>query len=383
MASAGQTATLLSSPATSSPQQTHSALPAAPRALRQPTRKPTGIGKIVTASTPNLSGLFSAHSKLASSLQRKASQATLTSSSLAAVPDATESYALASLNESPPRREKMPPTPRAGAPAAAGDDLALGDEVDVPGNMRGTVRFVGTVEGKKGTFAGVELHPDFAARGKNNGDVDGYVGSRPVYSLAQLSPQICMLIHPLQRILLRHRYTWRRYFPPAEQGREARTVLGHVDLGPEDSSFRCEWVEGRHPKFYKLYTADTFITTILKITRPWTPSQPVGKEIAALTTTARVANTKATDDACRAPQHLDTLWQAYPPIWQSDAKQVLEERAQRHGARRPAQERNAAAESELQYGTAEFIGALGADCRLHHRRRDNTCRKRESISPQV
>lgn len=129
----------------------------------------------MTASTPNLSGLFSAHSKLAllPSLQRKASQATLTSTSLAAVPDATESYPLASLNDEPPRKDKMPPTPRAGAPAAAGDDLALGDEVDVPGNMRGTVRFVGTVEGKKGTFAGVELDPDFAARGKNNGDVDG------------------------------------------------------------------------------------------------------------------------------------------------------------------------------------------------------------------
>ena len=99
----------------------------------------------------------------------------MTSTSLAAVPDATESYPLASLNDEPPRKDKMPPTPRAGAPAAAGDDLALGDEVDVPGNMRGTVRFVGTVEGKKGTFAGVELDPDFAARGKNNGDVDGYV----------------------------------------------------------------------------------------------------------------------------------------------------------------------------------------------------------------
>ncbi|KAK2610923.1 hypothetical protein N8I77_004311 [Diaporthe amygdali] len=176
MATAGQTATLLSSPATSSPQQTHTALPAAPRALRHPTRKASGISKIVTASTPNLSSLFSAHSKLASlpgSLQRKASQATLTPTSLATVPDATESYPLASLNGSPPRKDKMPLTPRAGAPAAAGDDLALGDEVDVPGNMCGTVRFVGTVEGKKGIFAGVELHSDFASRGKNNGDVDG------------------------------------------------------------------------------------------------------------------------------------------------------------------------------------------------------------------
>jgi dynactin complex subunit len=39
--------------------------------------------------------------------------------------------------------------------------------------MYGTVRFIGTVDGKKGVFAGVELSAEFAARGKNNGDVDG------------------------------------------------------------------------------------------------------------------------------------------------------------------------------------------------------------------
>lgn len=55
------------------------------------------------------------------------------------------------------------------------EHLFVGDAVDVPGGMSGTVRFVGTVQGKKGTFAGIELHQDFAARGKNNGDVDGYV----------------------------------------------------------------------------------------------------------------------------------------------------------------------------------------------------------------
>lgn len=53
-------------------------------------------------------------------------------------------------------------------------DLAVGDDVDVPGGLQGTVRFVGSVDGKKGLFAGIELHPDYAARGKNNGDVDGY-----------------------------------------------------------------------------------------------------------------------------------------------------------------------------------------------------------------
>ena len=60
-------------------------------------------------------------------------------------------------------------------PARGGDgeDLDLGDLVDVPGNMHGTVKFIGSVQGKKGTFAGVELSEQFASRGKNNGDVDG------------------------------------------------------------------------------------------------------------------------------------------------------------------------------------------------------------------
>lgn len=63
----------------------------------------------------------------------------------------------------------IPTTP--GRASAA--DHALGDIVDVAGGMLGTVRFVGSVPGKKGTFIGVELLPEFASRGKNNGDVDG------------------------------------------------------------------------------------------------------------------------------------------------------------------------------------------------------------------
>lgn len=52
-------------------------------------------------------------------------------------------------------------------------DIGVGDTVDVPGGMHGTVRFIGSVRGKKGVFAGVELSREFAARGKNDGDVDG------------------------------------------------------------------------------------------------------------------------------------------------------------------------------------------------------------------
>ena len=65
----------------------------------------------------------------------------------------------------------MPPY----TPARGGgiDDLEIGELVDVPGNMHGTVKFIGNVQGKKGIFAGVELSQEFAAKGKNNGDVDG------------------------------------------------------------------------------------------------------------------------------------------------------------------------------------------------------------------
>ena len=55
-----------------------------------------------------------------------------------------------------------------------GADLEVGDTVNVPGEMYGTVKFIGTVRGKQGKFVGVELDSEFAAKGKNDGDVDGY-----------------------------------------------------------------------------------------------------------------------------------------------------------------------------------------------------------------
>ncbi|EEH46399.1 uncharacterized protein PADG_02497 [Paracoccidioides brasiliensis Pb18] len=53
------------------------------------------------------------------------------------------------------------------------DDIQVGDLVNVPGGMYGTVKFIGVVAGKPGRFAGVELAPEHAGRGKNNGDVEG------------------------------------------------------------------------------------------------------------------------------------------------------------------------------------------------------------------
>lgn len=56
---------------------------------------------------------------------------------------------------------------------APSDDIRVGDQVNVPGGMYGTVKFLGVVDGKPGRFAGIELATEHAARGKNNGDVDG------------------------------------------------------------------------------------------------------------------------------------------------------------------------------------------------------------------
>ncbi|KAL5121199.1 hypothetical protein ACEQ8H_000667 [Pleosporales sp. CAS-2024a] len=63
-----------------------------------------------------------------------------------------------------------PPASRMGAD---GRDIGIGDVVDVPGGMHGTVKFIGAVSNKKGVFAGVELSREYAARGKNDGEVDG------------------------------------------------------------------------------------------------------------------------------------------------------------------------------------------------------------------
>ncbi|KAJ3571638.1 hypothetical protein NPX13_g5309 [Xylaria arbuscula] len=138
------------------------------------------VGGIATASTPNLNTLYSAHSRLtpaAGSLARKASLAALTPGSLASIPDDTESYALHTVLNEPTSAHKMPPMPPLTPGRGMGpiDDFTVGDQVDVPGNMVGTVRFVGSVAGRKGVFAGVELHSEYAVRGKNSGDVDGYV----------------------------------------------------------------------------------------------------------------------------------------------------------------------------------------------------------------
>lgn len=144
-------------------------------------RRNNGRGGLSSISTPNLNQIYNAHSTTATRpgppvpqlLSRKGSVAALTQNSLASIPDDSEAYAynqvLASENTN---IMPSPLTPGRLGGAAGGEDVQVGDVIDVPGNMTGTIRFIGPVTGRKGTFVGVELHPDFAGRGKNSGDVD-------------------------------------------------------------------------------------------------------------------------------------------------------------------------------------------------------------------
>lgn len=148
------------------------------RTLLRPRPSLTKInGGINTASTPNLSTAYSsaappvpslASQRVAGLLARKTSLNALTQGSLAAIPDASETYGLSTVLD-----EDSPSIGSLGNMTQHTGDIDIGELVDVPGQMHGTVKFLGTVAGKKGIFAGVELSEEFASRGKNNGDVDG------------------------------------------------------------------------------------------------------------------------------------------------------------------------------------------------------------------
>ncbi|MCJ1482336.1 hypothetical protein MMC06_002500 [Schaereria dolodes] len=53
------------------------------------------------------------------------------------------------------------------------NDIEVGDTVNVPGGMEGTVKFLGEVRGRQGKYIGVELDKKWASRGKNNGEAEG------------------------------------------------------------------------------------------------------------------------------------------------------------------------------------------------------------------
>jgi len=101
-------------------------------------------------------------------LARKASLNQLTQNSLASIPDGTVGYGLGSPTRSTRDDYRGRATP-------IGADVEVGDAVNTPGGMHGTVKFIGNVKGKAGIFVGVELDPDMSGRGKNDGAVDGWV----------------------------------------------------------------------------------------------------------------------------------------------------------------------------------------------------------------
>lgn len=57
--------------------------------------------------------------------------------------------------------------------AMDGDVVSVGDVVRTRSGQRGVVRFVGTVQGRRGTFCGIELVDECRGAGKNDGSVNG------------------------------------------------------------------------------------------------------------------------------------------------------------------------------------------------------------------
>lgn len=106
-----------------------------------------------------------------------------------------------------------PTTPGNNNMGGDGQEIDVGDTVDVPGGMHGVVRFIGSVRGKKGVFAGVELSREFASRGKNDGDVDGYA--------AQASSLLCLYLTLAQDALLYHFRPRFRHLLAHTQGSQA------------------------------------------------------------------------------------------------------------------------------------------------------------------
>ncbi|KAI9650475.1 hypothetical protein NHQ30_000491 [Ciborinia camelliae] len=142
-------------------------------ALLQASEASGASGATAFPAHPSINGQSFGLNNPKSRPSRQVSLTSLTSGSLATIPDASKRYPLSTVfDEDIPTIDNMlhyTPSRVGGGP----DELEVGDIVDVPGNMYGTVKFVGSVQGKKGVFAGVELSEQFASKGKNNGDVDG------------------------------------------------------------------------------------------------------------------------------------------------------------------------------------------------------------------
>ena len=128
-----------------------------------------------TVSSPNLGASFAAAQRPSASARKSSLGRQV--SGLSTIADSSEPYDSNGAQENPSpmtmQRTQAPATRTVSGDSVRNKDLDIGDTVDVPGGMHGTVKFIGEVKGKKGIFAGVELNKEWAARGKNDGDVDG------------------------------------------------------------------------------------------------------------------------------------------------------------------------------------------------------------------
>ncbi|KAL4927854.1 CAP-Gly domain containing linker protein BIK1 [Aspergillus undulatus] len=109
---------------------------------------------------------------------------------------------------------------------AASDDIQVGDIVNVPGGMHGTVKFVGVVTGKPGRFAGIDLAPEHAKRGKNSGDVDG----KKYFATATVGSGIF--------VPLNNKYVTRRSSPTTPTTPSRPTINFSKTVGPSSSVAR-------------------------------------------------------------------------------------------------------------------------------------------------
>ena len=155
------------------------------RSLAHP-RASLGHSSKITASSPSLASAFTSSprpplptshpSGRRPSTNRKASLSKAQAKGLIIASDGSTAYPVNPESGSSPLT--MYPSRPANSRTATDDkyanqNLEVGDIVDVPGSMHGVIKFIGEVKGKKGHFAGVELSKEFAAKGKNDGDVDG------------------------------------------------------------------------------------------------------------------------------------------------------------------------------------------------------------------
>lgn len=126
-------------------------------------------------------------------LARKASLNQLTQNSLASIPDGSMGYGLGL--GSPTRSVSRGDEGLRGRGRATpiNGDVDVGDQVNTPGGMHGTVKFIGSVKGKAGVFVGVELDPDMAGRGKNDGAVDGLVTLFFILCFFRLLSDLCTI----------------------------------------------------------------------------------------------------------------------------------------------------------------------------------------------